>query len=106
MSTRLIHWLRRELYAYAMGHYPRREPKGGAMATTPTTHELDLRATLAMRAEDHRIATKHMREAAARTMSAENRAAYERALRWALRCGERERDARAALLSLTIGGAR
>ena len=67
---------------------------------------IDARAELAARREDHRIATKHLREAAARNWTADNRAAYERALRWAVRCADREREARAALLDLTMPSGR
>ena len=55
---------------------------------------IDLRATLAMRAEDTRIARKHRDEAAARTMSAENRRALDGASEWLETCLEAERVAR------------
>lgn len=42
----------------------------------------NLRAQVAMRQEDLRIARKHEQEAAARPATAPNRAAYEGAVRW------------------------
>jgi hypothetical protein len=65
---------------------------------------LDLRATLAMRAEDLRIARKHREEAAARTMSPANKAAYERACRWESCCAEREQAARGAVIRANLTG--
>ena len=59
---------------------------------------ISLRATLAMRMEDSRIARKHRDEAAARTMSPTNRRAYLRAEAWVARCAERERVARVAVI--------
>lgn len=57
----------------------------------------ELRASLAMRVEDARIARKHEAEAAGRIGTPENVAAYNRARRWADTCREREQAARAAL---------
>jgi len=65
---------------------------------------LDLRATLAMRAEDLRIARKHRVEAGARVMSPANRAAYLGALRWEETCREREQAARGAVIRDSLGG--
>ena len=66
------------------------------------TTEIELRATLAMRAEDARIARKHRDEAAARPWSAANQRAYESARDWADHCGEREAEARGALIRHTL----
>lgn len=75
------------------------------MSTHRTTHEqrgatdlVSLRATLAMRVEDLRIARKHEAEAAARTMSAANFGAWIRSADWLHDCAEREQEARAAVI--------
>lgn len=57
-----------------------------------------LRADVAMRQEDARIARKHMEEAAARPWTPENVAAYEGACAWLDTCRERLRVARVALI--------
>lgn len=59
-----------------------------------------LRAEVAMRDEDHRIAVKHTEEAAARPKTLENIRAYRRAVRWELRCLERAIVARNNLLRI------
>jgi hypothetical protein len=59
---------------------------------------VNLRATVAMREEDARIARKHRDEAAARPWSRENQRAYEGARDWANQCGEREAEARGRLI--------
>lgn len=59
---------------------------------------VNLRAEVAMRAEDHRIARKHEDEAAARPATAENVRAYARAVRWSAHRAEQEREARARLI--------
>jgi hypothetical protein len=63
------------------------------------TSDLDLRATLAMRAEDTRIAYKHMVEAAERISTPANDRAYHGALAWWQTCRTREADARAAVIN-------
>lgn len=60
---------------------------------------IELRATLAMRVEDHRIATKHRIEAAERVGTPANRLAYARALRWEADRAEAERVARVAVIA-------
>lgn len=67
-------------------------------APTTTTDFTALRADVAMRSEDTRIAHKHMVEAAARNASPENDAAYERALAWWHVCRIAEHDARGRLI--------
>jgi hypothetical protein len=64
---------------------------------TSATLLTDLRARVAERDEDLRIARKHREEAAARTMSAENHRAYLSALRWEETCAENRRLAGCAL---------
>lgn len=59
---------------------------------------VDLRAEVARRAEDLRIARKHEAGAAARVGIEENVRAYQRAHRWTQRCAEAERQARSALI--------
>ena len=59
---------------------------------------LNLRATLAMRVEDLRIARKHREEAAARPMTPANKGAYKRALAWEATCREREQEARGRVI--------
>jgi hypothetical protein len=59
---------------------------------------LDRKATLAMRAEDLRIARKHAEEAGARVMSPENRRAYLRCLDWQAVCLKREQQARGLVI--------
>jgi hypothetical protein len=65
---------------------------------------IDLRATVAMRSEDLRIATLHREQAGARHMSSANHAAYCRCVRWEDHCREQARQARAALI-VALGGA-
>lgn len=60
-----------------------------------------LRAEVAMRAEDTRIARKHADEAAARSDTDENVSAWKRAERWLRTCAERERQARVKLIATT-----
>lgn len=62
---------------------------------------IDLRATVAMRAEDTRIARQHEEQAAARNMTPANSAAYDLASAWTAACAERERVARVALIGAT-----
>lgn len=57
-----------------------------------------LRAEVAMRAEDTRIARKHADEAAARIGTDENVRAWKRAERWLRMCAERERQVRVQLI--------
>lgn len=59
---------------------------------------VNLKAQLAMKVEDLRIATKHREEAAARPMSPSNKAAYERACSWEDLCREREQNARGRVI--------
>jgi hypothetical protein len=60
--------------------------------------ELTLRADLAKRVEDLRIATKHRVEAAARVMTPANKRAYERALAWEQDRREAEQAARGRVI--------
>lgn len=57
---------------------------------------IDLRATMAMRREDLRIARKHEQEAAARVGTSENVNAWKRAVRWTSKCAEAARLAQVA----------
>lgn len=59
---------------------------------------INLRAEVAERAEDHRIARKHEEEAAARVGTPENVAAWRRACRWTADRAEAEREARSRLI--------
>ena len=70
----------------------------------PSMTHLELRATLAMRAEDLRIAAKHRAEAGARPMTPANQHAYLGALRWENTCREREQAARGAVVRVSLGG--
>lgn len=94
-------WLSAECYAYAMGEYPAGSTQAAAVAARTERNLIDLRAAVAERLEDRRIATKHMHEAAARTMTPENHAAWKRSVRWWNRCVERERVARRDLIAAT-----
>ncbi len=67
------------------------------METTDRTL-VDLRAEVAMRAADSRIAARHMAQAAERIMTPENRRAYLGAERWFHVCKEAERQARKRLI--------
>ena len=62
--------------------------------------EIEIRAELAKRVEDLRIARKHREEAAARTSTAASIAAYQGACAWENICREREQAARAAVIAL------
>jgi hypothetical protein len=59
--------------------------------------ETELRAIVAMRDEDLRIATKHRIEAAARIATESSTSAYRAALRWEATCREHRRLAGCAL---------
>ena len=63
-----------------------------------TDSQTDLRATLAMRVEDLRIARKHRAEAGARVMTAASVRAYNGAVEWEAECQRREQAARGALI--------
>lgn len=63
---------------------------------------LNLRAELAMRLEDLRIARKHQEEAAARPYSTTNAAAFKRAVRWTNHCATREQEARGRVIRASL----
>ena len=63
---------------------------------------IDLRAEVAMRDEDYRIAKKHREEAAERIGTDENVRAYKRAERWARDCYDRACEARGRLIRANI----
>lgn len=59
---------------------------------------IDLRAEVAKRDEDYRIARKHANEAAARDGTEGNIRAYKGAERWAQTCLKRRQEAHARLI--------
>jgi DnaJ-class molecular chaperone len=65
----------------------------------------NLKADVAERVEDLRIATKHRRQAAARPMTRANERAYQSALAWERTCSEREQQARARLIQAKLAHA-
>ena len=65
------------------------------------TSLIDLRAEVAKRAEDLRIATKHRIEAAERIGIEENVSAYKRAMWWENKCRQAEQEARGRLIRAT-----
>ena len=62
---------------------------------------IDLRAEVAKRVEDLRIATKHREEAGGRMMAAAEKLAYRRAVEWEDLCRTREQRARGILIRAT-----
>jgi len=61
-----------------------------------------LRAEVAERDEDYRIARKHFVQAAERTGTPENQAAYKRALSWMDECKIRRERAHSALIRVSL----
>lgn len=67
---------------------------------------VNLRAEVAMRAEDLRIARKHRIETGARVMGEVSRAVYAGALAWEDTCSTREQAARGVLITASLAEGR